>query len=110
MLQMFPSYMYHPYIQIIYAPHLGYALIQLPEALMSMYMRLKRNHDKVSLMNTKEGKKELRTSNEINYTTKRLAKSSNVIRKSRLGFVYGYKQRKGRRIANLDKFITKTVQ
>ena len=101
--------MYYPYIQIIYAQHLGYAVIQLPEALMCMYMRLKGNHDKVSLLNNKEGNKELQTSNKINCNRKSLAKSSNMIRKSRLGFVYGYKHRKGKRNANLDKFGTKMV-
>ena len=101
--------MYYLYIQIIYAQHLGYTLIQLPEALMSMYMRLKGNHDKVSLPNYKEGNKELRTSHETNYTRKRLTKTSNMIRKSRLGFVYRYKQRKSKRNANLDNVITKTV-
>ena len=111
MLQIFPScdYMYHPCIQIIYAPHLGYALIQLPEALMSMYMRLKGNHAKVSLLNNKEANKEVRTSNEINDTRKGSLRSSTMIRKSRLGFVNGYKQRKRKRNPNLDKFIAKTV-
>ena len=101
--------MYYPYIQIIYAQHLGYALIQLPEALMAIYMRLKGNDDKVSLLNNKEANKELRPSNEINNTRKGFLRSSNMIRKSRLGFVNGYKQRKRKRNPNLDKFIAKTV-
>ena len=76
---------------------------------MSIYMRLKGNDDKVSMLNNKEANKELRPSNEINDTRKGFLRSSNMIRKSRLGFVNGYKQRNVERNAKLKKFITKTV-
>ena len=76
---------------------------------MAMYMRLKRNDDKVSFSDNKDGKEQLRTSNEIPYTRKRFAKSLNIGMKSRLGYVYGYKQRKVDRNIHLSQFITKTV-
>ena len=104
------KYIYYPCVHHIYAQHSGYALIQLPEALLSMYMRLKRSCTKFSMLDRRVGKEQPKTSNKIRSTRNKRKGSSNVRSQSKLSFVAGYKQRKAEEKATLKKIITKTFR
>ena len=98
------------HILYIYAQHSGYALIQLPEALLCIYMRLKRRGKKFSQLDRRVGKEQPIRSNEMRSTRNKFVESSNVRSKYKLGVVAGYKQRKAAKNAILKKFITKTFR